>query len=274
MEAQTYLVFDIGATKTRLALSRDGKTFDTPLVFDTDASVGGQARFINHARQLVGETQVALVAGGVPGTVDRSKGILLETPNMAWGRVDMAGLIKQAFRAKLILENDTALVGLGEAHAGAGSPKGVMAYFTISTGVNGVRIVDGQIDRSTYGFEIGRQIISAEGEPVVTLEEMIGGRAVQERYGRLPRSIDDPSVWRKETRLLARALYNLTLEWSPELIVLGGSMMRDLPIPWIRQELEVLPQVFPKLPTLKVASLETFGGLYGALELIKEVGRV
>jgi predicted NBD/HSP70 family sugar kinase len=273
MEPQIYLVFDIGATKTRLALSHDGKTFSDPLIFDTDITIGGQARLISYARQLVGEQKIALVAGGVPGTVDRTKGVLLETPNMEWGRVDLAGLFKQAFRAKLILENDTALVGLGEAHAGAGSPKGVMAYFTISTGVNGVRIVDGQIDRSTYGFEIGRQIISPAGEPPVTLEEMIGGRAMQERYGRLPRSIDDPAVWRQETRLLAHALYNLTLEWSPELIVLGGSMMRDIPIPWIRDELEALPKIFPKWPQLKTAKLETVGGLYGALELIKEVGR-
>ena len=267
------LLFDIGATKTRLALYDGGATFGEPLIFETDATAGGQAELIRRARQLVGDHTVSLVAGGIAGTVDRTKGILLETPNMEWGRVDLAGMFKQAFKAKLILENDTALVGLGEAHHGAGRTSGIMAYVTISTGVNGVRIVDGHIDRSTYGFEIGRQIVDERGERAITLEETIGGRAMQQRYGRLPRSIDDPEVWRQETRHLSRALYNLVLEWSPSLIVLGGSMMRDIPIPWIIEELKGLPKVFPKLPELRLAELKDRGGLYGALELVKEVGK-
>jgi predicted NBD/HSP70 family sugar kinase len=268
----SYLIFDLGATNTRLALSSDGRSLGKEISFPTDASAGGQAELVAQARRLIGTGDLKLVVGGAAGTVDRKKGILLETPNMEWGRVDLAGLFKQAFGAKLVLENDTAVVGLGEAHHGAGKPQGIMVYITISTGVNAVRLVDGQIDRSTFGFEVGRQLVSAAGEPPVTLEQSIGGHALQQRYGRLPRSIDDPAVWHRETGQLAQALYNLTLEWSPELIVLGGSMMRDLPIPWIRTELEKLPQVFPKWPELRLAKLEDKGGLYGGLELIKEVG--
>jgi predicted NBD/HSP70 family sugar kinase len=267
-----YLLFDLGATNTRLALTDDGLKLGREISFPTDPSAGGQAELVNQARRLVGRQTVKLVVGGAAGTIDRKKGILLETPNMQWGRTDLAGIVKQAFKTKLILENDTALVGLGEAHHGAGSSQGIMIYFTVSTGVNAARIVDGQIDRSSYGFEVGRELVSPVGEPPVTLEETIGGHALQQRYGRLPRSIDDPAVWHRETRQLAQALYNLILEWSPELIVLGGSMMRDLPIPWIRQELEALPKVFPKWPELRLAKLQDKGGLYGALELIKEVG--
>jgi predicted NBD/HSP70 family sugar kinase len=267
------LLFDIGATKTRLALYDGGKTFAEPLIFETDATAGGQAELVKRARQLVGGHSIDLVTGGIAGTVDRAKGILLESPNLEWGRVDLAGIVKQAFKAKLILENDAAVVGLGEAHYGAGSPSGVMVYITISTGVNGVRIVDGRIDRSTYGFEIGRQIVDQNGDRPITLEETIGGRAMQQRYGRLPRQIDDPEVWRQETQHLARALYNLILEWSPELIVLGGSMMRDISIPRIIEELQSLPKVFANLPELRLAKLDDRGGLYGALELVKEVGQ-
>jgi len=203
------LLFDLGATKTRLSLARDGQLFGDPLIFETDASAGGQAELLNQARKLVANETISLVAGGAPGTIDRTKGVLLETPNMEWGRVDLGHLFKQAFGARLLLDNDTAVVGLGEAHQGAGIAKGIMIYVTVSTGVNGVRIVDGRIDRSTYGFEIGRQVISQAGERTVTLEELIGGKAMQQRFGRLPRSIDDPNVWQEETKLLGRALYNL-----------------------------------------------------------------
>jgi predicted NBD/HSP70 family sugar kinase len=37
-----------------------------------------------------------------------------------------------------------------------GKGPAIIAYITISTGVNGVRIVDGEIDRATYGFESSR----------------------------------------------------------------------------------------------------------------------
>jgi hypothetical protein len=68
------LLFDIGATKTRLAVTTDDKTLGEALIFDTDSSHGGQAELIKEARRLVGDELVSLVAGGAPGTVDRIKG--------------------------------------------------------------------------------------------------------------------------------------------------------------------------------------------------------
>lgn len=265
-----YLVFDIGATKTRLALSSDGDSFSKTVVFNTDATAGGQARLVTEARKLVAEHKVTLVAGGATGTIDRQKGIVLESPNLPdWGRVDLGHSFKQAFKAPLILENDTAVVGLGEV-ASAVDRRGIIAYMTISTGVNGVRIIDGQIDRSTYGFELGRQIVGEAGEHMMNLEELIGGQALQRRYGRLPKAIDDPAVWHAETNHLAVALYNLMLHWSPREIILGGSMMRDIPLDWVSRAMHRLPRVFPEWPELRRAELGDLGGLYGALELIRQ----
>lgn len=265
------LLFDIGATKTRLALSKDCRTYAKPLIFETDHTAGGQAELATMARQLVGNQPIELVVGGIAGTVDRAKGILLNAPNLPdWGKVDLASLFRTAFKAPLILENDTAVVGLGEATHGAGKSHGIVVYITISTGVNGVRLVDGKIDRSTYGFEIGRQIVDQAGDHLVTLEDMIGGHSLQQRYGRLPKSIDDPAVWRTETKHLARALYNLILEWSPSQIVLGGSMMRDIPLDWVRAEMKLLPPVFVSLPELVLGELGAEGGMYGAMELARQ----
>jgi predicted NBD/HSP70 family sugar kinase len=93
---------------------------------------------------------------------------------------------------------------------------------------------------------------------------------MQKRYGRLPKNIDDPSIWKRETRELAIAIYNLILEWSPAIVVLGGSMMRDIPLEWIRSELNALPRVFSVQPPIRKAKLEGEGGLIGALELINQ----
>ena len=264
------LIFDIGGTNTRIALSGEGNSLDKVITFPTDTSNGGHALLMAKARELVRDNDIQYVAGGIAGTINREKGIFLEGPNLEWRNLDLRGLFKEGFKAKLLLENDAALVGLGEAYRGAGTINGIMAYITISTGVNGARIVDGRIDRSTYGFEIGRQIVGIDGSNITTLEDVIGGKAMQKRYGRLPKNIDDPSIWKRETRELAIAIYNLILEWSPAIVVLGGSMMRDIPLEWIRSELNALPRVFSVQPPIRKAKLEGEGGLIGALELINQ----
>ena len=266
-----YLLFDLGATKTRLALSHDGRTLAETVVFETDATSGGQARFVAEARKLVGSRAVTMVAGGAPGTIEHKKVVLIKAFNLPdWGRVDLGGIFKQAFKAPLLLDNDTAVVGLGEVSRSHGDRTGIIAYITISTGVNGVRIIDGYIDRSTYGFELGSQLVGEAGEHMIALEDIIGGHSLQRRYGRLPRAIDDPAVWHAETKYLAVALYNLMLLWSPREIILGGGMMRDIPLDWVETELKKLPPVFPKWPELRRAELGDKGGLYGALELIRQ----
>lgn len=263
------LVFDIGATTTRLGLSRDGWSLWREISLPTDTSANGPQAFVQAARRLVGRQAVTVAAGGVAGLIDRPKGLLVRSPNLPdWGRVDMEALLG-AVTPRLYLENDTALVGLGEAWAGSGTTKGIMAYVTVSTGVNGARIVGGGIDPTTEGFEIGQQIIEADGREE-TLENLIGGRQLQERFGRLPSTIDSPELWRREIHYLAVGLHNATTHWSPEIIVLGGGMMRDISLDYLQREMKALPQAYRRLPELRPAALGGVGGLYGGLALIRQ----
>jgi hypothetical protein len=66
----------------------------------------------------------------------------------------------------------------------------------------------------------------------------------------------------------------MMLLWSPEAIILGGSMMRDISIELVKRKLQDLPSVFPVLPDIIPAQLEAYGGLYGALEIIRQHVRV
>ena len=263
------LVFDLGATQTRIALSTDGVHLKKPYVFSTDPSANGPKHFVAEIIQFIGEAKIDFIAGGIAGTIDRNKNILLESPNLPeWKRIPLGDLLSSALHADVILENDTAVVGLGEVLAYQN--QGIIAYVTVSTGVNAACFVNGQIEPSTYGFEAGRILIpSAKGEQK-SLETLIGGKAMQLRYGRLPREIEDPKVWDLEAQYLAEGLYNMMLIWSPEAFILGGSMMRDIPLPLIQSKLEALPAVFPELPRLVPAQLGAFGGLYGALELLRQ----
>ena len=91
------------------------------------------------------------------------------------------------------MENDTALVGLGEATVGAGKGAAIVVYVTISTGANGARIVDGVLDRAAFGFELGEQLLGRAAS-AGTLEELVSGRAIQDRFGAPPATLGKDSA--------------------------------------------------------------------------------
>ncbi len=263
------LVFDLGASQTRISLSSDGVQLEKPYIFATDTSREGPAHFIEEMKHHIRGRDIEMIAGGIAGTIDRERGVLLESPNLPeWRNVPMKKMLGTLTSGDVVLENDTAVVGLGEIVAQR--PKGIAVYVTVSTGVNAARFVDGQIDRSTFGFEAGRILIPSAAVEQKSLEALIGGHAMQQRYGRLPRDIDDPKVWEVEAGYLAEGLYNMILLWSPEVIILGGSMMKDISIELVKDKLQRLPVVFPVLPELISAELGALGGLYGALEMIRQ----
>ena len=178
-----------------------------------------------------------------------------------------AGLI-QLFSCPALIENDSALCGLGEAVAGAGRGSDIVAYITVSTGVGGVRIVDGKVDRAHAGFEPGHQIVASG----LTLERLVSGRAMSEKYGKHPREITDEVVWEELAGYLALGLHNTIVHWSPEVVVLGGSMMKvpGIALPAVQAYLAKTLKIFPVLPELRLAELGDFGGLHGALELLRQ----
>jgi predicted NBD/HSP70 family sugar kinase len=148
-----------------------------------------------------------------------------------------------------------------------------VVYVTVSTGVNGVRIVDGRIDRSSFGFEIGGQYLGM-GEHAVTLEALVSGRAVSEKYGTHPRDLGaDSPVWDELAGHLAYGLNNTILHWSPDRVVLGGSMFNDIGISVdrVRSHLEAVIMKIDTVPEIVHCSLGDFGGLYGGLALLRNV---
>ncbi|MCH8048584.1 ROK family protein, partial [Patescibacteria group bacterium] len=60
--------------------------------------------------------------------------------------------------------------------------------------------------------------------------------------------------------------------WSPDIVVLGGSMILGdpfIPLDVVKKYLQGILTVFPKQPTIEKAALGDSAGLYGALDLAK-----
>ncbi len=267
-----YLIFDIGGTKTRIAISRNGKKFEKPVIFATPQKfTDGMAAFEKVFIKF-GRPKLAAAAGGVPGSLDASKSKIFNAPHLPdWKNRPLNEVLKKILRCPVYLENDTAMVGLGEANAGAGKGKAIVVYITVSTGVNGVRIVDGRIDRNAMGFEIGHQIIDGASKSPKTLENYISGSSLEKKYGRLPSKI--PGKFLKNLpHWLAYGLHNTILYWSPDVLVLGGTLIR-LNVIGAQKSIKLLKNikaVFPKQPLIKKAALGDLGGLYGALIYLRQ----
>lgn len=228
----------------------------------------------NLAQGLSSENRiVTAIAGGIAGPLNSDNTMLVESPNLGgWVGHDLKNALHLAYKVPVELENDAALVGLGEAHFGAGRGKPIVAYLTVSTGVGGARIVNGRIDRASIGFEPGHQIIDPDNSlcPACEgndLEAYVSGTAVEKRFGVKPYEIHDDKVWDELAKFLAYGLNNTIVHWSPDIVVIGGSMMKEvgIPIPAVRKHLSEIVKIFPTLPIIEKAELGDFGGLYGAL---------
>ncbi len=287
-----YILFDIGGTKMRITLSRDGETFEEPKILDTPADFDAAMALIQTTvLAMTGGAKITAAGGGVAGKLlcTHGKGeahanvcsTLLIGPHLAgWNGKAIEFVLEDILKAPVYMQNDASIVGLGEAVVGAGKGHEVVAYMTVSTGVGGARIVNQEIDLSIMGFEPGHQIIDASGMLCkntvcgtgLDLEGAVSGSAITARYGKKPYEITDPIFWDEMARVLAYGLNNTIVHWSPDIVVIGGSMMKEIgiPIDRVRAHLRGILQIFPELPLIEKATLGDIGGLHGALAFIKQ----
>jgi glucokinase len=275
-----YLLFDIGGTNIRLAISRDGKKFEKAKIFQTPEKFSDGIELIkNEALKISSGKKIKAVAGGIAGPLDKNKTKLVAAPNLpGWVEKPLKKSLQKIFGSSVFIENDAAVVGLGEAVFGAGKGKGIVAYLTISTGIGGARIVNGKIDSNSMGFEPGHQIINFNGKaclPYATsgeLESYASGAALKKIYKKNPNHIVDKKIWQDVNKNLAYGLHNIAVLWSPDVIVLGGGMIENnnIKLEELRKNLKNTLNIFPKAPLIKKAALKSVGGLYGALVLLRQ----
>ncbi len=265
------LLFDIGGTQTRMALTSDGKTlsdffsFDTPVGFDD-----GMKAITDYAKK--NNNVIDGVFGGFPGNFDKTSGNILYAPNLPdWVGKPLKKHLSVALQTEVLLQNDAALAGLGEAVFGAGRGYEIVAFITISTGVGGARVVNQKIDPVAIGSEPGYQIVASNNGIFHYLENLIGGKSILNRFKVKPEDLENDYFWNQFAEHLAIGLTNLTVFWSPQVIVIGGGvgLSDKLPLVNIETLLHKYIKIFPAIPRLVKAELQDKAGLMGALALIE-----
>ena len=270
-----HIIADIGGTKTRMAGSRDLESFTDPIIFDTPQEYEDALEHITEAaRRIAGEDPIDTFVAGLPVLLAHDKRGIVDAKNLPlWNGMACADDVERALSTRVVLENDTALVGLGEVSHGAGGNAASVAYLTVSTGVNAVHIVDGVIDPSYLGVSVGRQYVTME-DPPATWEDMISGSAIEKKYSMHPKELGKEwAGWEDMARIVAFGVHNAIMYWSPSTVVLGGSMFNDIGISAdrVRAHVEDIRSGIPDVPNIVHSSLGDVGGLWGGLARLKQL---
>ncbi len=259
------ILFDIGGTKTRIAQDLGEKLGDVR-IFDTQQNYeGGIEMLVKNCKEL-SAGNIELLVGGLPGVLNENKRSLFYAPNLEdWIGKDFVSDLENRLNSKVVVENDAALAGLGEAIFGAGRDFKIVAYITISTGIGGARIVDGKIDECVYGFEPGHQFLDIDSN--IDFEGFVSGNALAVKYGKPTEDLMDKGAWDEIAEICAKGLINTVVYWSPQVIVLGGGVTHTdmFQLPKVMDYMKKYNNFFPSLPEVKLSELQDLSGIYGAL---------
>jgi glucokinase len=261
-----HLLFDIGGTKTRFALSNDLTSFDDPVIIDTPKNFSEAVLEYNEIlRKMLIGIEVDNFVGGIAGVMDSDgKKLIRSSPKLPDWEGKLIGYeLERIVKVEPRIFNDADMATLGESVFGAGRDDYIVAYLTISTGVGGGLVIDNKLQPTTYGFEPGYVIFDPKTGD--NIQDLISGTALTKKFNVPAKDVRDQKVYDEITKRLGIFLVNLTYMWSPDVIVLGGGITNDLDMEEVEEAMKENMVQFPEIPKVKRAELGSLNGIWGAL---------
>jgi glucokinase len=198
----------------------------------------------------------------VAGLIDTGRGLVTEAPNLPrWKNVPLRDILAGEFNLPVFILNDANAAVLGESKLGAGVGLDNVIFLTISTGIGGGIVLNGELYNGTDGGagEIGHMIIQEAGPACPCgrhgcLESLASGTAIarmaRERLAGWEKSVltdmvsgaidevtasdvargarqGDPlclDVVDVAARYLGVGLGNIVNIFNPQMIVIGGGV--------------------------------------------------
>ena len=291
---------DIGGTKIAVGMVDDQGRVLAKTQTPTDperysVSVEEVTRMLREMALEAG-AEISGIGIGSTGPVDPIRGEFGDVDFLpGWRGKNPVNDLARIFNVRVALENDGDAAALAEAGWGAGRDRKRLIYVTIGTGIGGGMIFDGQLYRGVDGAhpEMGHQVIDLVGQPCSCglrgcWEALAAGPAMAALF-KAQAPADYPNresitarricelaqqgdaIARKatdqEADYLAIGLANLINLFTPDVIVLSGSVMKsaDLFMDRIRAVIRSGCRFVPAEKTdLTLASLGDDTNLIGA----------
>lgn len=218
------------------------------------------------AEAKVRRNQVGSIGLGVPGMLDLNKGILLQAPNLGWKDLPLRKALSKEFKVPVGVANDVDAGTYGEYRFGAARKARCVVGVFPGTGIGGACVYEGRILRGKVGscMEIGHLQVRPEGdycgcgrrgclETVASrlaisaqlaaaafrgetprLLAMAGTELAQIRSGVIAAAIAGGEkaverIVRAAAAQLGQAMVGLVHLLNPDVFVLGGGLVEELP---------------------------------------------
>lgn len=292
MEQEKVIAVDLGASNLRIALVTNKgeilKISKVPSIHDGAEEIINQ--IINGISDLITEEEIELALGigiSVAGPIDIEEGSVILT-NFDNKHVLITQRIIERFKKKVVLMNDCNAAVLAEKYYGAGKESENLVYITISTGIGGGAIVDGNLllgangsagEVGAFSIDSGYNLICGCGG-MNHWEAYTSGKNVPNFFkawaekNNLTVERDYSDVFKifaevnngdemalkfmKEYgKINAKGISNIIAAYNPDLIVLGGGIAVNHSIDILNGILENI-ELFDKYlscPTIKVTEL-------------------
>ena len=291
---------DIGGTKIAVGMVDDRGRVLCKAESPTDTvhyanGLKSVSAMLQQTAQQAG-VEISGIGIGSTGPVDPFTGEFGDVDFLpGWRHKNPVEDLSRTFNVKVALENDADAAALAEAGWGVGKNKSRLIYITIGTGIGGGFVLDGKLYRGVDGAhpEPGHHVIDASG-PACSCglhgcwESLAAGPAMvawlantaptdypqrEHLTGKLicELAVRGDALARqaveREARYLGLGLANLINLFTPDAIVLSGSVMKsaDLFLPGIRKVISEGCRFVPAEKTeLLMASLGEDANLIGA----------
>jgi len=290
--SQVFVGLDIGGTKIiAAAADEDGNILRREQALTPQPLAEGLALLDRMIRTVAAGDQIAAMGAGAGGPLNWETGVVSPLHQPDWRAVPLKERMEAKYDCRFTVEVDTNVAALAEYHhAPAGRDRrdkpGKLLYITLSTGMGGGLVVEGEIYRGMQGEhpEVGHQSVSyrrAEHGAVACpcgstgcLEALVSGSGIRRLYGKAPEALR-AREWDEVTWNLGQGLRNLAVIYLPDVIVLGGGITygaRDtlvLPAARVmREHLKIVPH-----PEVRMSALGADNVVEGAILLALRDGR-
>jgi len=237
------------------------------------------------AQVAAGETILGM-GMAIGGPIDLAAGTVSPLNQPEWRDVPLQKMMEERYGCPFQYGVDTDVAAVAEYRL-AGLRVERFLYVTISTGVGGGFLLDGEVYRGIHGIhpEVGHQAVAARckyPERVLCgcgntdcLEALVSGSGIQRIYRKPPQELD-ADEWDEVAFNLSQGLRNMIMLLAPDLIVLGGGVTTGGGQFFLEKALAYLKKnlTLAVMPEIRISELGYDTALLGAAYLAAATQRV
>lgn len=246
------LALDVGGTTIKSEVVASDDTIVAASRVPTPRGVAALDAIADAGNDLIASlpgadrTRVTRAAVGLPGIVDRTRGVGVMSGNVGWRDLQIAEPLRTRWNLPVVIDHDVTLAGWAEWRRGSGHGVDDICFMSLGTGIAATFVVGGALVRggASQAGELGHTP-SRAGDRTCgcgargCLETVASASAIEQAYTEragstrvsaedvIARRDDDlaaAQVWSEAIDALGDALAHVSHTVSPSRIVLGGGL--------------------------------------------------